>query len=213
MYAMKKVKLGKLSLKEKDNALNEVRILASINHPNIIGYKEAFFEDTTNCLCVVMENADGGDLLQKINSHKKTGSRFSEKQIWHYFIQIVRGLQALHDLQICHRDIKCANVFVTADGVIKLGDLNVSKVAKKGMLRTQTGTPYYACPEVWKDMPYDNRSDIWSLGCVLYEIVMLQPPFRASTMKGLYTKVLSGKYDPIDSHFSDDLKKMIRSCL
>lgn len=171
VYAMKKVKMQKLSSKEKENALNEVRILASINHPNVIGYKEAFFEDTTNTLCVVMENADGGDMLGLINNKKKTKEHFGEKMIWHYFIQIVRGLKALHDLKICHRDIKCANLFLTKEGVIKLGDLNVSKVAKRGMLRTQTGTPYYACPEVWKDMPYDHRSDIWSLGCVLYEMI------------------------------------------
>lgn len=81
------------------------------------------------------------------------------------------------------------------------------------MLRTQTGTPYYACPEVWKDMPYDHRSDIWSLGCVLYEMITLQPPFRATTMKGLYTKVISGKYDPIPSHLTSDLKNMIKSLL
>lgn len=116
-------------------------------------------------------------------------------------------------MKICHRDIKCANLFLTSKGVIKLGDLNVSKVAKKGMLRTQTGTPYYACPEVWKDMPYDHRSDIWSLGCVLYEMITLQPPFRATTMKGLYTKVISGKYDPIPSHHTNDLKNMIKSLL
>ncbi len=71
VYAMKKVKLQKLSSKEKENALNEVRILASISHPNVIGYKEAFFEDSTNCLCIVMENADGGDVLQLINSKKR----------------------------------------------------------------------------------------------------------------------------------------------
>jgi NIMA (never in mitosis gene a)-related kinase 1/4/5 len=115
--------------------------------------------------------------------------------VWHYLIQIVRGLKALHDLKICHRDIKCANLFLTKEGVVKLGDLNVSKVAKRGMLRTQTGTPYYACPEVWKDQPYDHRSDIWSLGCVLYEIITHQPPFRATTMKGLYAKVIAGKYE------------------
>lgn len=136
VYAMKKVKLQKLSSKEKENALNEVRILASINHPNVIGYKEAFFEDATNTLCVVMEYADGGDLLGLINGKKKSGEVFGEKMIWHYFIQIVRGLKALHDLKICHRDIKCANLFVTKGGEIKLGDLNVSKVAKRGMLRT-----------------------------------------------------------------------------
>jgi len=90
----------------------------------------------------------------------------------------------------------------------------VSKVAKKGsMLRTQTGTPYYACPEVWKDMPYDHKSDIWSLGCVLYEMMMLSPPFRAASMKGLCTKVISGKYDPISNNYSSDLKSIVKSCL
>lgn len=86
VYAMKKVKLQKLSAKEKENALNEVRILASISHPNVIGYKEAFFEDSTNCLCIVMENADGGDMLQIINAKKRQRANFSENTIWHYFI-------------------------------------------------------------------------------------------------------------------------------
>ena len=71
VYAMKKVRMFKLTAKEKENALNEVRILASINHVNVIGYKEAFFEDATNCLCIVMENADGGDMLQLINTKKR----------------------------------------------------------------------------------------------------------------------------------------------
>ena len=133
--------------------------------------------------------------------------------MWHFFIQIVRGLKALHDLRICHRDIKCANVFLTKEGVVKLGDMNVSRVAKGGLMRTQTGTPYYACPEVWKDMPYDNRSDVWSAGCVLYEMITLLPPFRAQTMKGLYSKVLSGKYEALPGHYSDDMRKVLRSCL
>jgi len=119
----------------------------------------------------------------------------------------------LHDLKICHRDIKCANLFLTKEGVVKLGDLNVSKVAKRGLLRTQTGTPYYACPEVWKDMPYDFRSDIWSLGCVLYEMAMKQPPFRASTMKGLYAKVVAGKFDPVGPMYSQDFKNIIKNML
>lgn len=94
----------------------------------------------------------------------------------------MRGIKALHDLKIVHRDIKCANIFLTKNGVVKLGDLNVSKVANKGLMHTQTGTPYYASPEVWKDRPYDNKSDIWSLGCVLYEMITLMPPFRATSM-------------------------------
>ena len=137
----------------------------------------------------------------------------SEKQIWHYFVQIVRGLKALHDLKIVHRDIKCANIFLTKDGVVKLGDLNVSKVAKGALLKTQTGTPYYASPEVWKDRPYDNKSDIWSLGCVLYEMITLLPPFRATSMQGLSAKVTKGTYDAIPSSFSTDLSQAVKMCL
>lgn len=85
-YAMKKVKMTKLSDREKQNAVNEVRILASIQHPNIIGYKEAFFEDSSNSLCIIMEYADGGDIMKLINDHKKKGTWFSEKEIWHFFI-------------------------------------------------------------------------------------------------------------------------------
>ncbi len=212
-YAMKKVKMVKLSERERQNALNEVRILASIKHTNIIGYKEAFFEDSTSSLCIIMDYADGGDMMKMIANHKKKNTRFTEKELWYFFIQIVRGMKALHDLKILHRDIKCANIFLTKEGIIKLGDLNVSKVAKKGLLHTQTGTPYYASPEVWKDRPYDNRSDIWSLGCVLYEMIMLNPPFRAANMNGLYQKVMRGLYDPIPSIYSKDLQQLVRTCL
>jgi NIMA (never in mitosis gene a)-related kinase len=79
IYAIKKVKMQKLTGKEKENALNEVRILASIQHPNIIGYKDCFFDDPSSCLCIVMEHADGGDLMQKIEMHKKRSTSFSEK--------------------------------------------------------------------------------------------------------------------------------------
>ena len=111
-------------------------------------------------------------------------------------IQIVAGLKSLHDMKIMHRDIKSANIFMNKDGISKLGDMNVSKSAdKNGLNYTQTGTPYYASPEVWRDEPYDFKSDIWSLGCVLYEMITLKPPFQADDMQGLYKKVLKGKYD------------------
>ena len=90
--------------------------------------------------------------------------------------------------------MKSANVFLNKDGSIKLGDLNVSKVASEGLLITQTGTPYYASPEVWRDKPYDEKSDIWSLGCVLYELAALRPPFLGKGMDKLYKKVCSGVY-------------------
>jgi NIMA (never in mitosis gene a)-related kinase 1/4/5 len=170
-------------------------------------------DDQTQTLCIVMDLADGGDLQSKINSYKKKGQHMPEKEVWRYFIQIVSGLEALHDLKIVHRDIKCANLFLTQSGILKLGDLNVSKVAKKGLLHTQTGTPYYASPEVWQDKPYDFKSDIWSMGCVLYELCALAPPFRAPDMKGLYTKVIRGSYPPIPSVYSSDLVNMVKALL
>lgn len=105
-----------------------------------------------------------------------------------------KGLKSLHQRKILHRDLKCANVFITADSVYKLGDLNVSKVLKKDMAFTQTGTPYYASPQVWKDKPYNLKSDMWSLGCVLYEMAALRPPFVASDLQTLYKKVCAGMF-------------------
>ena len=115
-----------------------------------------------------------------------------EAFIWSVLIAMCKALSALHKRKIMHRDMKSANVFLHKNGEPKLGDLNVSKVAKKGLLYTQTGTPYYASPEVWRDMPYGIKSDIWSLGCVVYEMCQLKPPFRASNMNGLYKRVLRG---------------------
>ena len=213
IYALKKVKLTALKQKEKENSLNEVRILASVSHPNIIGYKEAFIDETANTLCIVMELADHGDLLSKITKNKTSRQNFPEAEIWDALVQITNGLMHLHDSQILHRDLKGANIFISKEGIMKLGDLNVSKVNKRGLAYTQTGTPYYASPEVWQDKPYDWRSDIWSLGCVIYEMTALNPPFTAQDMKGLYNRVVSGVYPRIPSVYSTDLASVIASML
>ena len=112
IYALKKVKLANLSEKEKQNSLNEVRLLASVKSNFVISYKEAFFDEKDSTLGIVMEFADGGDLYQKIVEHKKSAMFFEETDIWRIFIQLVKGLKALHDLKILHRDLKSANVFL-----------------------------------------------------------------------------------------------------
>ena len=209
IYALKKVKLKGLSDKEKQNALNEVRILASVKSPFVISYKEAFIEEESEVLCIVMEYADKGDLYQKIVHLKKIGCLIEEIDAWKIFIQMVRGLKSLHDLKILHRDLKSANIFLFSDGTAKIGDLNVSKVAQKGLGYTQTGTPYYASPEVWNENPYDNKSDIWSLGCVTYEMLTLHPPFRAKNMEELYNRVIKGQFKKIGNKYSDDMNEII----
>jgi len=215
-YALKKVKLPSLTDKEKSNALNEIRLLASVRHENIISYKEAFFDDRTRCLCIVTECADGGDLLNQISKCQKEKTHLREVDLWRYFIGMCSGLQVLHRMKVLHRDIKCANIFLGTSPkglVAKLGDFNVSTVAKRGLCMTQTGTPYYASPEVWRDMPYDGKSDIWSLGCVLYEACALKPPFQAKDMEGLYRRVLRGQYSRIPGCFSQGMSDVIAEML
>ena len=114
-----------------------------------------------------------------------------------------------------HRDIKCANILINATGQCKLADFNVSKVvqAQEGFLRTQTGTPYYASPEVWKDQPYDFKSDIWSLGCVIYEMAALIPPFKAKNMNTLFQKVVKAEYNPLPQRYSSELKELVNLML
>ena len=134
-----------LSNKEKLNALNEVRILASLKSNFVIQYKEAFYDENESSLGIVMEFADKGDLYQKIQELAETKTKhFEEEEIWKLLIQIIQGLKSLHDFKILHRDLKSANVFLFSNGNAKLGDLNVSKVARRGLGHTQTGTPYYA---------------------------------------------------------------------
>ncbi len=213
IYALKKVKIQSLSIKEKQNALNEVRILASVNSPFVISYKESFIDETDQTLCIVMEYADEGDLFQKITLYKKLHVTFEENDAWKIFIQITKGLHDLHSYNILHRDLKSANVFLFRDGTAKLGDLNVSKIAARGLGCTQTGTPYYASPEVWRDNPYNLKSDIWSLGCLCYEILMLKTPFRAETMEGLYRKVMKGKYPEISKKYNNKFDFVISHML
>lgn len=166
-YALKRIKLNQMNQKEVSNSLNEVRLLASIKSPYIIGYKDALIDENTKSLCIITEFAANGDLAGKIKSLKKSNRYMEEEEIWKIAIRLIHGLKYLHNMNIFHRDLKTANVLIGHDGV-KLGDLNVSIVSKNGMAYTQTGTPYYASPEVWNSKAYDNKCDVWSLGCVIY---------------------------------------------
>ena len=216
IYALKKVQILNLSEKQKLSSLNEIRVLASIKNKYIINYKEAFIDEKDCTLCLVMEYADKGDLEKRIKEQKEKGKYFNEKDIWKVFIQIVNGLKSLHDQGIMHRDIKSSNIFLFSNGMAKIGDLNVCKILSNDNLgHTQAGTPAYAAPEVWMEKPYGLKSDIWSLGCVLYEMITLKCPFREDNMMKLYNKILVGEYKKIPNKFSEELNwivgKMINS--
>ena len=212
-YAMKRVKMINLNQKEKDNSFNEVRILASLRHKNIIGYKEAFFDEKSSTLNIVMEYADDGDLSSKIKDMLKKHLQFEENTIWSILIQILDGLNYLHKSSVIHRDLKSANIFLTKKGIVKIGDLNVSIIAKKQLAVTQTGTPYYAAPEIWDNETYNNKCDIWSVGCIIYEMASLHVPFRGTSIQQLYRNIIKGKYQEIPNIYSNNLKNIIRMIL
>ena len=214
IYAMKRVNIGNMQKKEKENALNEVRILYSYVHQNIIGYKEAFFDNNTRSLNIVMEFADDGDIESKIQNNIKKKLKFRENTIWSILIQMVEGLRFLHNNNIIHRDLKSANIFLMKNGIVKIGDLNVSKITGNGMAKTQTGTPYYASPEIWLDKGYDNKTDIWSIGCIIYEMATGRPPFKGTSLLNLYQNIKKGVYPPISNKlYSNDLKNIIAKLL
>ena len=212
-YAMKQVKISSLNHKERENALNEIRILASLQHPNIVGYKEAFYDQNTKTINIVMEYADDGDLDGKLKKCIKSHRIFEESQMWSWIIQLLEGLKYLHDNKIIHRDLKCANLFLMKNGLLKIGDLNVSKLNKAKYAQTQTGTPYYCAPEIWEDKPYDYKCDIWSVGCILYELCTHHPPFRGTSLRDLYQNVMKGRYEPISNNYTSDLRNFIGKML
>ena len=210
IFAMKRVKLSKLNTKEREHAVNEIRILYSLNNKNIIGYEEAFYDDESETLNIIMEYADDGDLETKIKELSKKKLFFDENTIWNILIQILFGLKYLHDNKIIHRDLKSANIFLTKNGIVKIGDLNVSKVLNQNkMAQTKTGTPYYSAPEIWENKSYDNKIDIWSVGCIIYEMCCLVCPFRSTSILKLALLINKGEYKPIPDIYSDNLSNII----
>lgn len=212
--AIKKIKLSSANRADIKNVANEVRVLCSIDHPNIVSYKCSFWDKYQSHICIVMEFLAGGDLSHKISLHKKKREFMPENLIWSYFVQLLQGIKALHDMKIIHRDIKSANVFLNQDGSkLKLGDMNVSKVVERDFTRTRVGTPLYFSPEIWNGRSYNYKTDVWSLGCLLYEMCALTYPFNGYSMGDLKIRANKGRYSPIPSNYSKDMNEMIKLCL
>ena len=174
----------------------------------ISGFHEAFLDG--NRLCIVMEYAPFGDLSRALRKRQAQRKLLPEDLIWSYFIQIARGLQALHAQKILHRDVKTANVLRMSGEIVKLGDLGVAKLMKNNMTNTQIGTPHYMPPEVWRSRPYTFNSDVWALGCVLFEMCSFTVPFEARSMEELRYKVMRGKFPALPSVYSQDMQKLVK---
>ncbi|XP_061081725.1 serine/threonine-protein kinase Nek5-like [Conger conger] len=201
---IKEVNLRKMSAKEKEMSQKEAALLSRMKHPNIVMFLKSFLERLN--LYIVMEYCDGGDLMKRINMQR--GVLFMENQVMDWFVQICLGLKHIHDRKVLHRDIKSQNIFLANNGTkVKLGDFGTARMLNNTMelARTCIGTPYYLSPEICENRPYNNKTDIWSLGCVLYELCTLKHPFEGSSLRQLVVKICRGRYNPVTPHYSPDL--------
>ncbi|XP_074513716.1 serine/threonine-protein kinase Nek5 isoform X1 [Sebastes fasciatus] len=205
---VKQINLRKMSAKEKEASKKEVTLLSKMKHPNIVAFISSFQEKGS--LYIVMEYCDGGDLMKKVNMQR--GIFFKEEQVVDWFVQICLGLKHIHDRKILHRDIKAQNIFLTNGGMkAKLGDFGIARMLNNTMelARTCVGTPYYLSPEICESRPYNNKTDIWSLGCVLYELCTLRHPFEGSSLRQLVSKICRGSYNPVPSRYTYDLRLLV----
>jgi len=214
LYICKTIDLTCLSKKERESALQEVELLRRLDHPNIVEYKRSFFMGDT--LAIAMQYCEGGDIANYIKDLAKRRERFLEVHIMNYLVQILQALQYIHSERILHRDLKTSNLFLTKmKQLVKLGDFGISRVLEGSIeaALTVVGTPYYMSPEVCENKPYTFKSDVWSLGCVLYELCMLKHAFSADNLLGLVYKIVSDKYEPIPKMYSLNLNALIQRML
>jgi len=217
-YVMKEMVTGSWENKDKEQSMNEINILASCNHVNIVRYAGAYIIHkslVTERILIIMEFADAGDLAIAIKRQREQQQLISEAQVLSFFVQIAFGLQYIHKKNILHRDLKTQNIFLTTQNIIKIGDFGISKALNHtlDLATTAIGTPHYLSPEICRRNPYNHKSDMWSLGCVLYEMCTLQLAFPADNFINLVQSICRGSYKPISSHYSSKVADLVQVLL
>ncbi|CAG9320770.1 unnamed protein product [Blepharisma stoltei] len=202
---------------QRDKCLKEVRLLESLDHTNIIKYLDSFIAD--NELLIAIEWAEKGDLKRIIKRAQIEESSIEESKIWEYMYQIASALKHMHDKRIMHRDLKPANIFISADNSLKLGDLGLGRYLSSQTIEafSRVGTPLYMSPEVLKGNGYDWKSDVWSLGCVVYELACLRSPFKQEDQKmslyDLFNTINKGEFPPLPDRYSEELRQLVNSMI
>lgn len=209
---LKEIYVGELQPDETVDAMREARLLSNLNHPNIVKFLDSFIDG--EFFCIVTEYCEGGDLDDKIKAWKKAGKKFDESLILAWFIQLVLAVKFMHEKRILHRDLKTRNIFLKKN-LIKLGDFGISRIlmGTSDMATTFTGTPYYMSPEVLKHEGYKYKSDIWSMGVVLYELCSLQHAFQGESLLGVMYKIVEENPPKLSDHYSKELQTLYERML
>lgn len=226
VFARKELNFERMTERDRKQIVAEVNILKDLCHENIVRYHDRHVDRENGILYILMEFCGGGDLGTIIKNCSRSGRPLPEDTIWSYFLQILLALQHCHSppestsgtplrQQILHRDLKPENIFLDENQVIKLGDFGLSKaLGAASFANTYVGTPYYMSPELMQEKSYDTKSDIWSLGCLIYELCALKPPFHeAKTHSELSIFIRNGRIPPLPRGYSQALHQVIKSML
>ena len=212
IYVIKQISLIGLTDIQINQVCSEAKILSLIKSKYIVKYYESFLEDDN--LNIVMEYCDNGDLCNYLNKQKNKSRPLNEDLIWEIFIKITLGLTTIHKMKILHRDLKTLNIFLKKDMEIKIGDLGVAKeLNQASFANTIIGTPYYLSPEMCEDKPYNQKSDVWALGVILYELCTFRHPFDAGNHAALILKIMTKNPEPILACYSTNLQKIVNCIL
>jgi calcium/calmodulin-dependent protein kinase I len=193
---------------------DEVAILASLNHPHIVPLIDFF--DEKDCYFIVMELMSGGDLFDRIGKKKA----YSEADARDLIVKMLKAVAYCHARKIAHCDMKPKNLLLMSDdndSFIKLADFGfAARVHESKSLTKQCGTPFFVSPEILMRKPYDQQSDMWSVGCIVYLLLSGNLPFMGRSQKELFRKIVAGKYEFDDEDWqdvSDDAKDLVKRLL
>eukprot|EP00826_Nyctotherus_ovalis_P030972 TRINITY_DN2472_c0_g4_i1.p1 TRINITY_DN2472_c0_g4~~TRINITY_DN2472_c0_g4_i1.p1 ORF type:complete len:351 (+),score=102.84 TRINITY_DN2472_c0_g4_i1:209-1261(+) len=209
---------GEMSDKEKQQLVAEVNILRELRSPHVVRYYDRIVDKQKSKIYIVMEYCEGGDMGQLIKKCRRNSEHIAEDIVWKIFMQIALALEACHRRpsgKILHRDLKPGNILLDANTNVKLGDFGLSRIMTEDtqFASTHVGTPYYMSPEQIAEQRYNEKSDIWSAGCVMYEIAALKPPFQATSQLSLAIKIREGKFDRLPMRYSEELQGLLETMI
>ncbi|KFV54523.1 Serine/threonine-protein kinase Nek11, partial [Gavia stellata] len=212
LKVLKEISVGDLKPNETVEANLEAQLLSKLDHPAIVKFYASFVEQDS--FCIITEYCEGGDLDFKIQEYKESGKIFTQRQITDWFIQLLLGVNYMHERRILHRDLKAKNIFLK-NNLLKIGDFGVSRLLMGScdLATTFTGTPYYMSPEALKHQGYNTKSDIWSLGCILYEMCCMNHAFTGHNFLSVVLKIVEGDTPSLPDRYPSKLNAVLCSML